>query len=71
MAIGNMTNVHSYHDLQSLQIHAENMNFYHNEQHVNRGVKQKPDRVQQHNKNSTFFLIAHTNNDMYKYMQKI
>jgi hypothetical protein len=46
MALGNMTKVHSSHELQSLQIHAENMYFYHNERHVNRGVKQKLDRVQ-------------------------
>jgi len=31
---------------------------------VNRGVKQKLDREQQHNKSNTFLLMAHTNNDM-------
>lgn len=36
----------SSHKLQSLQINAENMNFCPNKRHVNRGVKQKLDRVQ-------------------------
>jgi hypothetical protein len=48
MALGNMMKVHSSHKLQSLQIHAENMNFYHNKRQVNSDseVKQKLDKVQ-------------------------
>jgi len=41
-----MTKVHSSHELQSLQIHAENMILYGNERHVNRRVEQNLDRVQ-------------------------